>query len=471
MKMYEGYPQLCMQFSKTNTYVHQPDWNKNIEYYKEQERGYAFKEDLLVPGYFEMPIKKGESIIFSGGVTEVSPRTLKNLWDKELTRRIQRSDMFSTLKNSAEQFYKRVGDKTYLMAGYPWFGARARDEFVSLVSSTILIDRMDYFDAIIDTAIPEIERFMEGEREGFVLEGIDDPDVFLYFILAVQQFSTHRTMEEAASRFGKLVAKIIHYIRKQNHPNLIMHNNGLLYVNGTDKPATWMNAVENGRPITPRTGYVVEINALWYNALKFASLLENYSGNQQSSDLLNYQAEIARDAFVKIFWNGTYLYDYVADDYNDEEVRPNMIMAVALPFSPLDKIQRKSILDITTRELLTPKGLRSLSPKSGSYRPEYIGGQKERDWNYHNGPVWAFTFGAFASAYLRIYKKSGKSFIERMLNGFEAEMTELCVGSLSELFDGNPPFKGHGAPSFAMSVAEILRVLDMLKKYDNETTV
>ena len=95
---------------------------------------------------------------------------------------------------------------------------------------------------------------MEGEREGFVLEGIDDPDVFLYFILAVQQFSTHRTMEEAASRFGKLVAKIIHYIRKQNHPNLIMHNNGLLYVNGTDKPATWMNAVENGRPITPRTG-------------------------------------------------------------------------------------------------------------------------------------------------------------------------------------------------------------------------
>ena len=105
-----------------------------------------------------MPIKKGESIIFSGGDTEVSPRTLKNLWDKELTRRIQRSDMFSTLKNSAEQFYKREGDKTYLMAGYPWFGARARDEFVSLVSSTILIDRMDYFDAIIDTAIPEIER-------------------------------------------------------------------------------------------------------------------------------------------------------------------------------------------------------------------------------------------------------------------------------------------------------------------------
>ena len=468
MKMYEGYPKLCMQFSKTNSYIHQPYWNKNIEYYKEQERGYAYKEDLLVPGYFEMPIKKGESIIFSAGITEVSPRTLSHLWEQELTRRNKRTNMFSCLKNSAQQFYKREGDKTYLLAGYPWFGARARDEFVSLVACTIIIGRMDYFDAIINTAIPEIERFMEGEREDFKLLGIDEPDVFLLFIMAIQHFAQHQTTEEAAKRFGKLVIKIVQFIRKQNHPNLFLHNNGLLYVNGTEKPATWMNAVENGRPITPRTGYVVEINALWYNALKFASEIENVLGNEQSSDLLNYQAEIARDAFVKIFWNGTYLYDYVVDNYRDEEVRPNMLLAVALLYSPLDKQQQKSIVDIATKELLTPKGLRSLSPKSGSYRPEYIGGQKDRDWNYHNGPVWPFTFGAFASAYLRIYKKSGKSFIERMLNGFETEMTELCVGSLSELCDGNPPFKGHGAPSFAMSVAEVLRVLDMLKKIDNE---
>lgn len=468
MKMYEGYPNLCMQFSKTNFYIHQPDWYKGIEYYKEQERGYDFKEDLLVPGYFDMPIKKGESIIFSGGITEISPRTLKNLWEKELSRRDSRNDMFACLKNSAEQFYKREGDKTYLLAGYPWFGARARDEFMSLIPSTVIIGRMDYFDAIIGTAIPEIEKYMEGERADLKLEGIGDPDVFLLFIKAIQQFAELRSMEEAARRFGKIVEEIITYIRKQNHPNLFLHNNGLLYVNGTEKPATWMNAVENGRPITPRTGYVVEINALWYNALKFASLMENQIGNEQAGDLLDYQAEMVRDAFINVFWNGTYLYDYVVDDYKDEEVRPNMIVAVGLPFSPLDKQQQKSVLDITTRELLTPKGLRSLSPKSGSYRPEYKGGQQERDWNYHNGPVWPFTFGDFARAYLRIYKNSGKLFIERMLNGFEAGMTELCVGSISELFDGNPPFKGHGAPTFAMSVAEVLRVLDMLKRLEIE---
>ena len=468
MGLYENYPRLCMQFSKKVTYHHQPDWYKNIEYYKEQERGYEYKEDLLVPGYFEMPIKKDESIIFSAGISEISPRKLKTLWDAELQTRNPRTDMFSCLKNSAQQFYKREGDKTYLLAGYPWFGARARDQFVALPGCTLTIDRMDYFDAIMQTAIPELQRFMDGERTGFKLEAIDDPDVLLWFLWTIQQYAITTSLVEAATRFGEIATAIIAFIRKQNHPNLFLHNNGLLYVNGAEKPATWMNAMENGWPITPRTGYVVEINALWYNALKFVSSLTREVGNEHAADLLDYQAEIAREAFINTFWNGTYLYDYVDGTYNDVEVRPNMIQAVALPFSPLDKVQQKSVLDICTRELLTPKGLRTLSPKSGFYRPSYVGGQLERDRNYHNGPVWPCTFGAFAMAYLRIYKQSGKSFLERMLIGFEAEMSEQCVGSLPELFDGNPPFKGHGGMSFAMSVAEVLRVLDMLKKYDKE---
>jgi len=468
MCMYQKYPCLHMQFSKKVVYNHEPDWYKNIEYYKEQERGYDYKEDLLVPGYFEMPLKKGESIIFSAGISEVSPRKLKILWDTELTRRNHRVDMFTCLKNSAQQFYKREGDKTYLLAGYPWYGARARDQFVSLPGCTLTIDRMDYFDAIMETAIPELQRFMDGERSGFKLQAIDDPDVLLWFIWTIQQFAVNTSLKEAANRYEELASNIISFIRKQNHPNLFLHNNGLVYVNGTEKPATWMNAMENGRPITPRTGYVVEINALWYNALKFTSQLAREKGNEHTADLLDYQGEIAREAFITTFWNGTYLYDFVDGSYNDWEVRPNMILAVALPFSPLNKQQQKSVLDITTKELLTPKGLRSLSPKSGFYRPSYIGGQLERDRNYHNGPVWPCTFGAFAMAYLKVYKQSGKSFLERMLVGFEAEMTELCVGTIPELFDGNPPFKGHGGMSFAMSVAEILRVLDLLKKYENE---
>ena len=456
-----------MKYYKQNTFVHDPVWYKNIEYSKEQERGYDFKEDLLVPGYFEMTIKKGESIIFSAGISETAPRKLTAVWDEELKRRNHRVDMFSCLKNAAQQFYRREGKKTYLLAGYPWFHARARDQFLALPGCTLTIDRMDYFDAIMETSVAEVKDFMRGKMENIKLKDIDAPDVLLWFIWTIQQYAIHTDMKTAADRFETLATDIIAFIRKQKHPNLFIHNNGLLYVNGLEKPATWMNAVEDGRPITPRTGYVIEINSLWYNALKFTAQLTLAAGNEHASDLLNYQAEIAREAFISTFWNGSYLFDYVDGDYSNPEVRPNMILAVGLEFSPLNTKQQKSVLDITTRELLTPKGLRTLSPKSGSYRPNYVGGMLDRERNYHNGPVWPLTFGAFASAYLKVYKQSGRSFLERMLNGLESEMTELCIGTIPELFDGNPPFKGHGGMSFAMSVAEILRVLDKLSKTEN----
>lgn len=425
---------------------------------------------MLVPGSFELPIKKGESIIFSAGISEVSTHQLKFLWEKELKKRHPRMDMFSCLKNSAQQFYKREGDKTYLLAGYPWFGARARDEFVALPGCTLSIGRMDYFDTIIETAIPELQHFMNGDQIKFKLQEIDAPDILLWFIWAIQEYANHASINEATQRFGELIYQIIDFIQKQKHPNLFLHSNGLLYVNGVDKPATWMNAVEDGRPITPRTGYVVEINALWYNAIKFAAQLCRERKDDHQAELFDYQAEITRKSFNKIFWNGSYLYDFVNGNYCDKEVRPNMIYAVGLPFSPLEKHQQKAVIDMATKELLTPKGLRSLSPKSGFYRPVYVGGMLERNRNYHNGPVWPFTFGTFATAYLKIYKQSGKSFIERMLIGFEAEMKELCIGTLSELYNGNPPFKGHGGISFAMNVAEVLRVLEILKNYDNNQT-
>ena len=468
MRLYETYPFLHMQFSKKNTYTHQPDWYKNIEYSKEQERGYAYKEDLLVPGFFEIPIKKGESVIFSAGISQIAPTKLHKLWEDELARRHERADMFSTLKNSAEQFYKRVGDKTYLIAGYPWFGSRGRDQFIALPGCTLAIDRMDYFDAIMKTSIEEIKLFMENQHTKVNIEGIDEPDVLLWFIWSVQQYATHTSSKDAADRFEDICTEIISFIRKQNHPSVLLHNNGLLFVNGTERTATWMNAVEDGRPITPRTGYVVEINALWYNALKFVAVLRRELGKDNAADLIDYQAEMTKEAFVSTFWNGSYLYDYAIDYYKDLEVRPNMLWAVGLPFSPLDRQQQKSVIDICTRELLTPKGLRSLSPKSGFYRPNYEGGMLERNRNYHNGPVWPWFIGIYSSAYMGIYKQSGKSFIERMLIGLEAELSELCIATIPELFDGNPPFKGHGGMSFAMSVAETLRVLNMLKNDENE---
>ena len=482
-QMYPEFPHLFMQFSKNAEYHHEPSWYKNIEYQKEEERGFEFKEDLLVPGYFEVPMKKGESIIFSAGITEINPKTLKPIWTKEMNRRISRDDMFSCLKNSAAQFYKREGDRCYLLAGYPWYHASAREEFFATPSCTLDIDRPEYWEAIMDkTAIGEVRAFMEQQMSRhtgaetiqsntFRLRGMDEPDALLWLIRAFQKYAHKYTIEDAAQKYGTLCVEIIDFYRKQRHPRAFIHSNGLLWVDGKDRPATWMNAVENNRPITPRTGYVVEINALWYNAMCFTAELLRILGKEQAADLMEYQSCLMRDSYVQIFWNGIYLDDFVTEDYHDKEVRPNQIWAVALPYSPLDKKQRKAVVDICTKELLTPRGLRTLSPKSGGYRPEYIGGQLERDRNYHNGPIWPWTIAAYARAYMSVYSKSGLSFMQRLLVGYEAEMSELCIGTLNELYDGNPPYRGHGGMSYAPSVAAVISVMDTMKNFETQQNI
>ncbi|MDD3405361.1 MAG: amylo-alpha-1,6-glucosidase, partial [Paludibacteraceae bacterium] len=418
-----------------------------------------------------LPIKKGETIIVSAGVEPVTCQSLKKLFEYEFTNRTPRTSFFNCLKNAAQQFYNKRDDGYYLLAGYPWFRYRARDEFIALPGCTLSIDDIATFEKMMTIGIKAVDDFLALRPKTTQLKEVSSPDVLLWFIWDVQQYAQATSTAQAAEKYGRIVADIIAFIRKQKHPNLFLHENGLLYTNGKVKPATWMNAMENGYPITPRTGYIVEINALWYNDLKFAGELANETHNENQADILNYQAEISRQAFVDTFWNGTYLFDFVDGNYQNREVRPNMIFAVSLPHSPLDKRQQKSTLDIITRELLTMKGLRSLSPKSPMYRPEYIGGQLERDRNYHNGPVWPWTTAAFAEAYLKIYKMSGVSFLQRLLAGFETELRELTVGTLSELYDGNPPFRGHGAMSYAMTVGEVLRTLHILDTFLKENAI
>ena len=455
--LYEPYPTLYLQFSKQPHYHHQPHWYNHLLYAKEQERGYPCTEDLMVPGYFEMPIKKGESIYFTAGIDEISPAALKKMWESELALRQARVDMYHCLRNAAIQFTKKVENGVYLLAGYPWFKVRARDQFIAMPGCTLSIGENATFVEMATTAMREIDAFMQGECSTSINE-LDAPDALLWFVWSLQQYAS--VCDILPADMQDMVVSIVQYIISQHHPNLFLRKNGLLYVDGTQVPMTWMNATENNQPITPRTGFVVEINALWYNALCFAATLV-----KKPTLKIQWQqmAEQVAQSFVDTFWNGLYLYDYVNGQYRDVEVRPNMILAVSLPFSPLSRQQQKSVLDVCTRELLTPKGLRSLSPKSGYYRPNYVGGMLERNRNYHNGPVWPWFTGAYAEAYLKIHRNSGISFVERLLIGMEAEMKKLCVGTLSELHDGNPPYKGHGAMSYAPSVGEILRTLQLIK--------
>ena len=465
--MYAGYPDLYMQFSKKNEFIFMPDWYRGIEYPKEQERGYASNEDLYVPGYFEMPIKKGESIIFAASTSQVKSSTLKKLFDLEVDDRISRDNFYHILVCAAHQFHNRQkNDDRYLLAGYPWFKARARDTFIALPGLTLSIGERDYFELVMKTAERGLREFMDGKPLSVKIYEIEQPDVPLWAVWAIQQYVKDVGRDEGFKKYGQLVKDIVYYIEEGGHPNLRLDENGLLYSDGRDKAVTWMNSTANGRPVVPRSGYIVEFNALWYNALKFCASMVADQNDQAAADHLDALAAKVKQSFVETFVNDYgYLLDYVDGTNMDWSVRPNMIFAVALDYSPLSQQQMKSVVDICTRELLTPKGLRSLSPKSRGYNPMYVGPQTQRDYAYHQGTAWPWLGGFYMEACLKLYKRSRLSFIERQMVGYEDEIDYHAIGTISELFDGNPPFHGRGAMAFAMNVAEILRTLKLLEKY------
>ncbi len=467
--LYNGYPTLYMQFSRKPEWVYDPHWYKGIEYVKDLERGVPYTEDLWVPGYFQIPIKKGESVIFSAGVSKVSPRSLDKMYRNEIAARTCRTSFFNCLKNAAKQFYLTKGGQGYMLSGYPWGTILARNTFMSLPGNTLAIDHKDDFELIMKRAADALVRFMETGIPSHTIKGIDQPDIPLWAVWTVQQYAKAIGDEEARKNYMELLAKILTYISSGNHPNLQLDDNGLLTTEGSREAVSWMYSTVNGRPVNPRSGKLVEFNALWYNALMFgAKLADGVESLAKERENWLALADKMKEPFVNTFLNDYgYLYDYVNGTYADPSVRPNMAIAIGLDYSPLDRRQRKGVLDVVTRELLTPKGLRTLSPKSYGYRPFYLGSPYDREIALHNGPARPWLMGFYADAYLKVFGLSGVGYIDRMLIGFEDEMSQGCIGSLSQLYDGNPPFTGRGAISHATNVAEILRTLRTLKRIES----
>ena len=468
--LYNGYPELFMQLNCPMKWVDDGHWYKGIQYYKDRDRSIPYCEDLWVPGYFELEIKKGQSVIFSASTFESDPKTFAETYEKELQGRTCRTSFFNCLKNSAKQLYYKKGDHEYMLSGYPWGTILARNTFMSLPGNTICIDHRGDFEEIMETAIGTLNRFMADGHISRTIHGIDLPDIPGWAIWAIQQYARSYGNAEAAKRYMQIVTDLIDFVMTNRHPRLHMDDNGMLTTDGTATPASWMNSVWEGRPVIPRTGYLVEINALWYNALMFAAALAE--GNEDLAARREQWLETAKrmeEPFRNTFLNDYgYLYDYVTGNYADPSVRPNMAIAIGLDYSPLDRRQRKGVLDVVTRELLTPKGLRTLSPKSYGYRPFYLGSPYDREMAMHNGPSRPWLMGFYADAYLKVFGRSGVSYIDRMLIGFEDEMSQGCIGSLSQLYDGNPPFNGRGAISHATNIAEVLRTIRTLHRFESD---
>jgi predicted glycogen debranching enzyme len=469
-RMYTGYSNLFMQFSKKPEYTHVPDWFYNIEYAKEQERGYDYQEDLFVPGFFEMPIKKGEAIVFSAGTSEKNPQTLKKLFDTEIKFRIPRDSFFNNLVNSAHQFIVRRENKTEVVAGFPWFGRWGRDTFIALPGITLAIDDPKTCKAVLDTMAAELSGPLfpnVGHGNNANYNSVDAP---LWFFWAIQQYAEYtKTKDKIWKEYGRKMLMILEGFRDGTMYNIKMQDNGLIYAGIQGKALTWMDAVVNGKPVTPRIGMPVEINALWYNAVMFALEVASLADAKSFVEEWTPLSCMIPAAFKETFWNKDkgYLADYVCGEFKDWTVRPNMVFATSLPYTPISDKIRQLVLERIQQELLTPRGLRTLTPKHPDYKGTYGGNQAERDIAYHQGTVWPWLLGHFAEGYLKVHEKSGLSMIKSLYDGFDAAMKEYCVGTIAEIYDGDPPHKACGALSQAWSVGEILRMRKLIEKVEN----
>ncbi len=468
VKMYAGYPDLCMQLSKNAEYTHVPDWYYSIEYQREMERGYDFSEDLYVPGFFDVPIEKGESVVFAAGLEESNPALIKRQFNAEIKKRIPRDSFEHCLLNSAQQFIVHRGKKTEVIAGFPWFGRWGRDTFIALPGLTLAEGDTKTCKAVLDTMIGDLKGPLfpnMGAGNDLAYNSVDAP---LWFFWALQKYAEASNMQATIwNEYGKTIRLILEGLRNGTSYNIKLHDNALLFAGDQGVALSWMDAVVNGKPVTPRVGYAVEINALWYNAIMFSIESAEAVGDHEFLQEWIPVAERIPESFIKTFWDGrrNYLADFVNGDFKDWSVRPNQIFAVSLPYTALEESMQIAVMQKVKKELLTSRGLRTLSPKNPQYKAIYTGDQKQRDEAYHQGTVWPWLFGHYAEAFFKLYGKVALQHIEKYYKAFEGEINKHGIGSISEVYDGDPPHIAGGAISQAWSVAELLRVYKMISIY------
>ena len=470
--MYPGFPNICLQISKKTEYLHSPDWYRDIEYTKEQERGYEYKEDLFVPGYFEFPIKKGEAIVFSASLEPVATKGLKAKFSKNINTRHSRDNFVNCLKYSARQFISRDSINTALIAGYPWYGIITRDAFIALPGIAYYgRGEIKTYKNVLDTLCKQLSGSLFpccSNGAGKYLD-YNSCDTSLWFFKALQEFGLI-VGDKDVWRYYKNEIKLILNAYRDGIPGLLhMDENGLIWAKQDGKALTWMNAMVDGSPVTQRGGFAVEVNALWYNAICYSLRLAEQSGDKKFVFEWKHMPKHIQRSFVSMFWNESekYLADYVDEYGQNMDIRPNQIFACSLEYSPLDESMRNEVLNVVQSMLLTPKGIRTLDPRNSKYKSECWGKEYERNLAFHQGSVFPWLLGAYVEASFRLYGEAFSRTAKWIMKNFEDDIHVHGVCSLSEMYDGNPPHHSRGAISQATSVGEILRIMKLIETYTN----
>ena len=465
-RMYPSFPWLYLQTTKPEAeFVPAPDWYYNFEYLQDLARGYDGYEDLLTTGYFETELKKGESIIFSASLDEMaSPAEIERLFEQSIARRTHKIDFISCMQHSARQFIiRRPGGRTELVAGYPWHGVSGRQTFVALPGITLEQDHKEDCMDVLDTLVREMRDGMfAGSASARV--AVDAP---LWFFWTLQQLEREIGAEAVWTRYGAAMKGVLDNFRRGMDGRIVLNENGLVWASANGGfPVSWMDSVIDGRAVTPRNGYQVEVNALWYNAVCYTLALAAQNGDRAFVEAWEALPAKTAKTFNELFiLPEGYLADYVGPEGPNADIRPNMVIACGLPFKMVDETIQVNVIRTVRQHLLTPRGLRTLSPRHPLYRGSQEGSPTERDFAGKNGSVWPWQLSFYVRACFDI---DGTRFLptaEQMIEDFSEDIQTYGIGSICELFDADPPFASRGAISQAWSVAAILDIEAMIAEY------
>lgn len=464
-KLYESLPYLNMQLSKEHEYVANPDWYYGITYPEEYFRGFDCKEDLFTPGFFEMPIKKGESIIFSASTMVHDPAKFKSLYSSEVRKIHEATDFLSTIRNSADRLFFQRSGRLEISSGFSWLEVGGmRDTGISAAGLTL------YNNGDKKSFIKVIDDIIEKWKPEFLVSStqVEAP---LRLATLMQHYIRFCGDDKFIwGRYGKFFNAVMKsYI--EGRPEVKMHDNGLLWAQMDGVALSWMNTYVGGKPVAERAGYQVETNALWYNALRHGQEMEEKFGkNKRLAEKYKEIADRIQACFYDVFWveERKHLADYVDGNGKNIFTRPNQLYAAGLHYSPIDDETKAFVIKAVRRELLTTRGIRTLSPKNPLYKGVCAGNQNERDISHCNGSTRPWLLGLFVAANFILYGPSFRREAESLLAAFEEDMTLHGVGAVPEIYDGDPPHTPRGAIYSAAATAELLAINYYIQKYGKE---
>ena len=451
------------------------DWYRNFEYRVEQERGLDFREDLFSPFAFIFTVdaarlKKGVRISLIASTERRNAKQADAYCAAEIKRRKtlaqsapRDNDLVSSLTAAADQFIVARERCKTVIAGYHWFADWGRDTMIALTGLTLTTGRTEIAKSILAEFALHVDHGMLPNRFPDAGESpeYNTVDATLWFFEAVRAMLQYTNdYDFVRTTLYSVLIDIIDWHVKGTRYNIHVDSDGLLFSGEPGVQLTWMDAKVGDWVVTPRTGKAVEIQALWYNALRVMEGLAEEFGDKANQKQYKTMAAAARKSFNEQFWNEQTgcLYDVVNGDERDASIRPNQVLAISLANSMVSKTTAKSILRVVERELLTPRGLRTLSPNDSRYVGRYEGDPRSRDGSYHQGTVWPWLMGSYIKAYAKTFgENAGRKFATEWLKNFNDHLTEACLGQVSEIFDGDSPHMPRGCVAQAWSVAELLR--------------